>query len=429
MERTKRSWKAYLQGNTFLQNVLTLMSGTALAQVIALATLPVLTRFYTDADWGLVGAFSSVVAIIVAIATLKYDMAIMLPERDDAAKSLARLARWVSFVLCMVATVVIILISPWIAELINAPMIAPWLTLAGVSAFTLTEISILGYWLNRKRQYKAIATNRVLQSGTTAASQLALGFVKPLGFGGLILGTLLGQVVSVFALHRKTPELREGPKPSRNDHARLMRRYRNMALFNAPTALIDTLRMSGITLLISAISLSANGQFTVAWRLVEVPAALISAALAQVFFQRFSVVERGSMLKLVRSSVQKSALFGVLPFTLVWVLSPWLFPLLLGNSWGDAGYFARALVPWLFMNLITSPISTVFVVTERQHISLIFSMLYMAVPFTVILLLRDSIMTAVFVMGGAMAVMLCIYIVVAIVVARRFDQQPGPKDS
>ena len=234
MERTKRSWKAYLQGNTFLQNVLTLMSGTALAQVIALATLPVLTRFYTDADWGLVGAFSSVVAIIVAIATLKYDMAIMLPERDDAAKSLARLARWVSFVLCMVATVVIILISPWIAELINAPMIAPWLTLAGVSAFTLTEISILGYWLNRKRQYKAIATNRVLQSGTTAASQLALGFVKPLGFGGLILGTLLGQVVSVFALHRKTPELREGPRPSRNDHARLMRRYRNMALFNAP---------------------------------------------------------------------------------------------------------------------------------------------------------------------------------------------------
>ena len=187
--------------------------------------------------------------------------------------------------------------------------------------------------------------------------------------------------------------------------------------------------MSGITLLISAISLSANGQFTVAWRLVEVPAALISAALAQVFFQRFSVVERGSMLKLVRSSVQKSALFGVLPFALVWVLSPWLFPLLLGNNWGDAGYFARALVPWLFMNLITSPISTVFVVTERQHISLIFSTLYMAVPFAVILLLRDSIMAAVFVMGGAMAVMLCIYIVVAIVVARRFDQQPKPKDA
>ncbi|MBC9944647.1 oligosaccharide flippase family protein [Leucobacter sp. cx-328] len=426
MSREKGRLRAYLRGNAFLRNVLTLMSGTALAQLLVLAVTPVLTRFYTKTEWGLLGTFASVVAIIVAIATLKYDMAVMLPESDDAAKSLTRVARWVSFTLCVVATVVIILIAPWVADLINAPAIAPWLALAGISAFTLTEIAILGYWLNRKSKYKVIATNRVLQSGTTAASQLALGFVKPLGVGGLIVGTILGQVVSVFALRKKTPELREGPKPPLSDHMRLMRRYRNMPLFNAPTALIDAVRMNGINLLIAAVSVSTFGQFSVAWRLVEVPAALISAALAQVFFQHFSVVERGHMLKSVVSSIKKSALVGVVPFALVWVLSPWLFPIVLGPGWDDAGYFAQALVPWLFMNLITSPISTIFVVTERQQISLIFSILYTAVPFAIILLLRDSIMTAVFVMGGAMALMLCVYIVVAIVVARRFDRQPTP---
>lgn len=429
MPRAKGRLQTYLQGNAFLRNILALMSGTALAQIVVLAMTPFLTRLYTDEQFGLLASFGSVVAIIAAIATLKYDMAVMLPESDDSAKSLTRVARWVSALLCFVGTIVLVLIAPWLATLINAPSIAPWLALAGISAFTLTEIAILTYWLNRKSKYKEIASNRVLQSGTTAASQLALGFVKPLGVGGLIIGTILGQLVSIFALRKKTPELRDSPRPPIRDHTKLMRRYRNMPIFNAPTALIDAVRMNGINLLIAAVSLSALGQFSMAWRLVEVPAALISAALSQVFFQHFSVVERGNMLSSVISSIKKSALFGVLPFALVWILSPWLFPFVLGSNWVDAGYYAQALVPWLFMNLITSPISTIFIVTERQHLSLIFSIMYTAVPFAVILLMRNSIMTAVFVMGAAMAVMLCIYIVVAILVARRFDRQPAPDAS
>lgn len=427
MPRAKGRLQTYLQGNAFLRNILALMSGTALAQVVVLAMMPFLSRLYTPEDFGLLASFASVVAIIAAVATLKYDMAVMLPERDEAAISLTRIARWVSFSLCLVSTGVIIVIAPWIADLINSPDVAPWLALAGISAFTLTEIAILGYWLNRKSRYKEIASNRVLQSGTTAASQLALGFVKPLGAGGLIIGTIVGQLVSIFALRRKTPELRAGERPPLAEHTKLMRRYRNMPIFNAPTALIDAVRMNGINLLIAAVSVSALGQFSMAWRMVEVPAALISAALSQVFFQHFSVVERGNMLKSVLSSIKKSALFGIVPFALVWVLSPWLFPFVLGGAWVDAGHYAQALVPWLFMNLITSPISTIFVVTEKQHIALIFSILYTAVPFAIILLLRDTITMAIFVMGAAMAVMLVLYIIVAIFVVRRFDRQPDPE--
>ncbi|MBC9944644.1 oligosaccharide flippase family protein [Leucobacter sp. cx-328] len=428
MLRPKGRLLTYLQGNEFLKNILALMSGTALAQVVVLAMMPFIARLYTPEQFGILASFASVVAIIAAIATLKYDMAIMLPAQDDSAVILARTARWVSFGMCLVSTVIIVIISPWLADLINSPEVAPWLALTGIAAFTLTEIAILGFWLNRKSRYKAIAANRVLQSGTTAGAQLLLGFVKPLGAGGLIIGTLVGQVVSIFALRRKTPELREGPKPTLQQRKRLLRRYRSMAIFNAPTALIDAVRMNGINLLIAAVSVSALGQFSMAWRMVEVPAALISAALAQVFFQRFSVVQRGDMLSSVLSSIKKSALFGIVPFALVWVLSPWLFPFVFGPEWADSGRYAQALVPWLFMNLITSPISTIFVVTERQHISLIFSIVFTAVPFAVILLLKDTIMMAIFSMGIAMAVMLALYVFLAIAVAKRFDHD-GPGQS
>lgn len=423
MPRATSRVRAFLGRNEFLRHVSILMSGTALAQIVVMALTPVLGRLYSPEEYGIFGTFASIVAIIAAVATLKYDMAIMLPKQDDSAIILKRTVTWVSFSICLIMTLALFFLAPWIAQLIRAPWAAPWLLLAGVSAFTITEIGILGYWLNRKSRYREIASNRVLQSGSTAITQVALGFIKPLGMGGLIIGTIVGQAISIFALIRKTPEVRKGPTPTWRQRKNTLRRYRRMPLLNTPTALIDALRMNGILLLIPVVStLNATGQFQMAWRMVEVPAALIGSALAQVFFQRLSVVERGSLLPAVRSSIKKSALFGIVPFALVFALSPWLFPLVFGAEWVDAGYFAQALVPWLFMNVITSPISTIFVVTEQQHISLMFSICFTAVPFAILLLWGHNIMFAVFVMGAAMGVMLVIYIVLAVFAARKYDR-------
>ncbi len=414
--------RAYFGRNEFLRHVLALMSGTALAQVVVMALMPVLSRLYTPEQFGVLAAFTSVVAIISAVAALKYDMAIMLPERDEDAIVLKRTVTWIAFLSGVFATIACLLLARPIAELINAPDVAPWLAIAGLSAFTLAEIAALGYWLNRKSRYSEMAGNRVVQSGSTAVLQVLFGLLKPLGAGGLILGTILGQLISILALRRKTPELRRGAGPSLHARTTLLRRYRRMPLLNAPTALIDALRMNGILLVIATISLSSLGQFSMAWRMVEVPAALISGALAQVFFQRLSVTPPGQMRAAVLKSVARSALFGALPFVLVFVLSPWLFPLAFGADWDQAGHFARALVPWLFMNLITSPISTIFVVTERQHIMLAYSIIFTIVPIGTIILLSADMLLAVTVMSWAMAGMLMIFVFLAIWVARGYDQ-------
>lgn len=408
---------------SFLRHVIALMTGTAAAQVVVVLLMPLLSRLYTPVEFGILASFSSVVAIVTAVATLKYDMAIMLPSQDDSAIILRRTVFWISFIICTIVTVGLLFIAPWIAEVINSPQTAPWLVLAGVAALTLTEISALSYWLNRKSRYREMASNRVLQSGSTALVQLGLGFIQPLGAGGLIIGTIVGQLLSVLRLRVKTPELRRGPKLKLKQRLRLLRRYRQMPLLNAPTALVDAIRVNGINLLIAAVSVGALGQFSMAWRMIQVPAALISGALAQVFFQRLSVVEPGEMLRAVRSNVLRSVAFGIIPFALIFVLSPWLFPFVFGEEWQDAGRYAQALVPWLFMNLITSPISTLFIVVERQMLSLIFAIAFTAVPFAVILLTPGSIMTAVFVMGGAMALMLLVYVFLAMWVAKSFDER------
>lgn len=412
-----------LRRSVFLRHVLALMSGTAAAQVLVMALTPLLSRLYTPADFGILAAFTSVVALVSAIATLRYDMAIMLPKSDDDAAALKSTATMIAFAVGIVTTIVMLFAGAPIAQAINAPEAAPWLVLAGLAAFTLAEIGALGYWLNRQSRYGDMARNRVLQSGTTALAQLALAFAKPLGAGGLILGTIVGQAVSILGLRRKSRDLGDYPAPSWGRRKYLVARYRRMPLWNAPTALVDAVRMNGINLAIAAISIGALGQFSMAWRMVEVPAALIGSALAQVFFQRLSVVPQGEMRRAVQLSVVRSALLGIVPFALVFALSPLLFPIVFGAEWDDAGLFAQALTPWLFLNLVTSPISTIFVVLEKQHVSLFFSVVYTIVPLSILLIWGSAdLIATVYWMGGAMALMLIGFIVIALVIAHGYDR-------
>ena len=409
--------------NQLIAHVLQLMSGTVVAQLVVMALMPILSRRYSTTDFGILAAFTSIVALVSAIATLRYDMAVMLPKETREAAILKSTATWIAFFVGGATTVVCMLLAVPLAEAFNAPSAAPWLALTGLAAFTLAEIGALTYWLNRHSRYADMAKNRVLQSGSTALAQLGLSFLKPLGAGGLILGTIVGQGLAIIGLRRRSKDLRDHPRPTMAERRALLARYHRMPLWNAPTALIDAVRLNGINLVIAGISISALGQFSMAWRMVEIPAALIGSALAQVFFQRLAVVPRGEMVGVVLASVRRAALFGVLPFTLVFILSPRLFPFVFGPGWEDAGIYAQALAPWLFMNLITSPISTIFVVAERQHISLIFSTVYTAVPLLVLLAVGPTDLSlAVYLMSGAMAVMLIGLIVIAVLVAGRYDR-------
>ncbi|QLK87927.1 hypothetical protein E3U36_07160 [Arsenophonus endosymbiont of Aphis craccivora] len=65
----------------FARNVVTLMTGTTIAQAIPIAISPLLTRIYTPKDFGVLALFISIIAILGSIANARYELAIMLPEK------------------------------------------------------------------------------------------------------------------------------------------------------------------------------------------------------------------------------------------------------------------------------------------------------------------------------------------------------------
>jgi O-antigen/teichoic acid export membrane protein len=76
----------------FSRNVLTLMTGTTIAQAIPIAISPILTRIYTPEDFGVFALYMSVVSIVSVVATGRYELAIMLPKKDEDAINIVTLS-------------------------------------------------------------------------------------------------------------------------------------------------------------------------------------------------------------------------------------------------------------------------------------------------------------------------------------------------
>ena len=409
-----------MDSSPFLRHVLTLMTGTAVAQGVTFFMMIVLARIYTPRDMGLLATYVSVASILVAVAALRYDMAIMLPRKESEALSVARLGMVCLTAVSLLATAASLPLSGLI-ERQWGHEVALWMPLVGLTTFLMSAVELFKYWFNRNSDYRAIAVNQAEQQIGLTSGQLVLGMAGMGGMAGLILGHTAGQIFAFVNLGRQAKPLwRRLPEgaPSLRWAAR---RYRRMPLLNGPNALADALRTNGIQLLIGGYSVASLGQFQMAWRYLDAPLILINGAVARVFFQKLSTIEPGRMRPLVRVTIKRAILIGLVPFALIYVLSPWIFPFFLGSQWTESGSFARALTPWLFMMLITSPISNLFIVTEHQDWMLGFALVYTAVPLAWLHWSPLALLPTCYILGAIMAGLLVANTMLADHAAKEFD--------
>lgn len=421
-DRISAHVKSVAASSPFLRHVLTLVTGTALAQMVVFFMMMIITRLYGRETIGELGTFNSIVAIAVAIAAGRYDMALMLEKDDRDAKVVAMLALRLIAINSLVITVLAFPLRDAVANLYSES-VANWMPLAGLTTFFMAGATLFQYWYNRKTDYKTIAKNRVVQQVGTSSGQVIFGWAGVHTLPGLVGGQIVGQAYAFFNLGIRAKDLRtldvSGARPMR----KLARKHWKMPVLNGPNALIDAVRINGINLLIGRVSIGDFGEYNIANQVVNVPVMLINSAVSQVFFQKLSTIEPGQMLPEVKNVIKRAILIGGTPFALLWLVAPWLLPILFGADFSQSGYFARALIPWMAMLLITSPISTMFVVTGTQHWLLIFSILYTIGPLTWLLVSDLDLLGTIYVMGLIMAAFLVAMTIMSLFAARRFDRR------
>jgi cbb3-type cytochrome oxidase maturation protein len=366
----QRIRKLHAPRGSFIANVLTLMTGTTIAQAILITIAPILTRIYKPEDFGIFALYMAIVSMIAIIATGRYELAIMLPENDDDAINIVCLSVCIVFFISFMTLIVIWLFNAQITKLMGSDKLSIWIYLIPISVLLTGIYQAFNYWSNRKKQYKRLAISRIAQSTTTASVNLEMGF-EGFGFSGLILGVLVGQGIATYVLgwqiwreDKDKQKLISKKKMTEN-----MIKYKDFPRINSIHAFIDSLQTSGIVFLIS--SFFGNvilGFYSFTMRILQAPFGLIGSAFSQVFIQKASETYNngGDLQSLVKKTMIRLSLIA-LPILIILVFfAPDIFTLIFGNNWREAGVYAQILSPWFFLNFISSPVSQVPLILDKQ---------------------------------------------------------------
>ena len=275
--------------SNFLRNVVTLMSGTIIAQSLPLAISPILSRLYTPEDFGLLALFLSFANVFGAIATARYEMAILIPKSEKDAKSIVMLSFIIALGMSLILFVIILLFNHTISKWLGNEEIAPWLYWVPVTVLGIGIYNTLTYYNNRKKDFKNIAHSKVIKSTTQVAVNLGFPYIKP-GPAGLITGQILGFWTGSLRLFKKVKnELLDLKNISKQDIKRVQKQYKDFPKFSMPSILANVLSQNLTNIITAVLFNSATlGLYSFANRILGAPTAIAGQSIGQVFMNEAS---------------------------------------------------------------------------------------------------------------------------------------------
>lgn len=369
----RESW-ALIRGHGFLSSVGVLVGGTGFAAVISAVMLPVLTRLYTPHDFSLLAVLTAMISIVSVVACLRFDIAIPIPEQDNEAANILALAVVSVFAVVIVLSGVLLAVPAIMLERFSQPSLGSylWIVPVGVAAVAIT--SALQYWLVRKKDFHAIARNRIAQASAAAATQLSLGGLNGMALG-LILGPTVGSSAACAGLAYRITRTEKSlfKRVSWRQMRSAFSVYHRFPKYSALEALSNS---AGIQLPIIMIAALAHGPeagfLSLAMFVIQAPMGLLGTAIGQVFLSRAPQEHRLGRLDVFITGILGGLLkVGVGPLIFGGLLAPNLFTKVFGEDWHRAGILMAWMTPWFVMQFLASPVSTALHVLNRQRAALL----------------------------------------------------------
>jgi len=374
----RRAVSSVLPRGRFARSVTVLAGGTALGQAIVVLTSPILTRLYTPEDFGVLAVYTSILGVVSVIASLRYELAIPLPEKDKDAANLLALSLGIVAFMGLLAGIGTWLLGAQIVRWANASALRPYLWLLPVGVVMVGTYGVLNYWAVRKQAFTQIARTKLNQGAGLAIAQIGLGLLKS-GPLGLLIGRIVGQAAGITTLamlaYKKDKKALEAISPSRVRY--MVARYRRFPLFSSGAALINALGLQLPVLLLSGFyGAQVVGQFMLVQRVFGLPLTLLGTSVSQVYLSRAAQKARADvqgLQKLFYAVAKRMAVLGSIPTIILVGAGPSLFTLVFGVEWRQAGLYAQIMAFMFLCQFVFFPLSYSFSVMERQDLSLIWT--------------------------------------------------------
>jgi len=352
------------------REVLRLIFGMGLSQLIFLLLIPILTRLFSPSDIGALGTYLTLVAVLVIFLTGRYEMALVFCKDQCLARAVERLSILRCYIFSILIGIVVLamfLLSPGAQDII----LSSDLYFVIFGALILGRYNIALQMVLRNSHYKSISIARVSHSivfGVTAICA-ALSLIPNMLM--LFFSDAIARLISWRTLEQKNCRTTIPISDIKNARARFAR----FSNFEQLTALFSILSIQSPMILIPLIFDAATaGLYFIVFRVVMGPVGLVANAVFDVFKVEASrqFHKTGECRSLVLYTASRLFFVGLIPTILIILFSPTAFVLLFGENYAVAGKYAQFLAPSVLFRFVAAPLGFILQLRERVGLNTIF---------------------------------------------------------
>ncbi len=367
--------KDSLNRNTFIKNIIILLSGSSIALVIPLLITPIIARFFSPSDFGLWGIYSAIVGIFAVIANGRYELSILLPKKDSEAFNMFTGAIGISVILSIIILILIIFFGHYLCNIVNSPDLYYWLYLIPIAIVFIGIQQAANYWLNRETKFKVLSVGKVIQSSSTGTLNLVLG--KFMYFsGGLIVSTIVGQIILAGYYLNKINLKKNIKNVSKKEILNTLYKYREFPIKSGMGIFLNILKeQAPIFLFGYYFDNLIVGFYTLIIRLFSVPLSLIAGSIGQVYYQKAVELNNNnqSVLNLYVKTSLRLIIVTIIPLIFIAIWGEKLFPIVFGNEWAEAGKMLVIFSFYYAVRFVVSSQSSLLMVYKKLNIEVIFN--------------------------------------------------------
>lgn len=362
----------------FWRRVSVVLAGTAAAQAIPLAILPLLTRMLPPEALGQYFIWLGVATVASVVATLRLDVAIFSARSTEEIASILQAAIISALVFAGLFLTVLLALQFTVPGLIDRHIGSSGGTAAAFLAalLAISQTCTAAYVYSAKFARQALA--RIILAASIALAQL---IAVASGFG--ITGMIYGQVIAsacvatwlVIDVNRSLSLDMGAGKVSR--YLATIRKYWRFPVYSMPASFISAFSTQLPLFIIGGRFGNAPvGHYSLTNRALAAPVGLLSGSILSVFKEEASrqYRETGQCRQAYKKTFLLLALLGIIPFTLLFFISEWLFVLAFGPEWKEAGRLASMLTPMFYLKFVASPLSYTMLLANRQSHDLLWQL-------------------------------------------------------
>lgn len=346
----------------FLRQVGVLVSGTAVAQLVYLAGYPLLTRLYSDEEFGAFAIFMSVVAIVGAVSAGRFDL-IVQSVKDQERFAVYALSQVVNGVVALLSMIGLVAYA-----LLGGEALGPdRALLLGLAIFLTGFCSASSLFLVRQERYRLSSQAVVARALFTVVPQILLFYVYP-SAQGLILGFCIGFGAQALLLVWGISKADRWRRPRPRQLVAVFRRHYRQRLIDVPGTILGAIVLNALNFFILALyTAGLVGQYSLAFRVAVMPLALFSSSLSEVFYQKATASYRrtGTFWTELRFNLVASSAMAIAIFVPLTLLAKPVFAILFGAAWLPAAQMLIYLAPMLAIRFVCLSIQNTPLVIGR----------------------------------------------------------------